>query len=305
MFATLKRTVLVCTTIGIIAGVGSSARAAHATNFLNALQEEVTNRLATATTNINAADKKALTAADKALDRNTKTFAADLGVLATAATVLNARFTNDLTFSALEEDALAAYELEAAAQIDDAHARVGTNTLPKGISKQLNTAGTSLTNLLSSSNSVPDRARELARIFNRLKNPISHVTKKYKNQGTPVPSGPFTAPAALNGKNLDLVEDAIVNDQTKFFFHSTARDDQGNKVEYFSYVSDNPEELGTWTYEKTGAKTAVVHCNPDYPYDYNENHDVLLTFTSETGGTFTGHVLGQPINGTFFINDAP
>jgi len=59
-----------------------AARAAHATNFLDALQSEVTNRVANPGTN--AAQQRALSSAARSLNRNTKTLAADLGALAVA-----------------------------------------------------------------------------------------------------------------------------------------------------------------------------------------------------------------------------
>jgi hypothetical protein len=120
------------------------------------------------------------------------------------------------------------------------------------------------------------------------------------------PPGGFEAPPTLKGKNLDLVESTNVNNQAKFFFHSTARDPETQQiVTYYSYVSDNPEELGTWIYEKTGAKTAVLHCFPDWPNNPEpENHDMLLTFTTATSGTFSGHVIGRPLVGTFFFYTA-
>jgi hypothetical protein len=116
----------------------------------------------------------------------------------------------------------------------------------------------------------------------------------------------FESPTTLKGKNLDLEESTNVNNQAKFFFRSTARNEETQQiVTYYSYVSDNPEELGTWIYEKTGAKTASLHCIPDWPTNPKpENHDMLLTFTSATAGTFSGHVLGRPLVGTFFFYTA-
>ena len=120
------------------------------------------------------------------------------------------------------------------------------------------------------------------------------------------PPGGFESPTTLKGKNLDLEESTNVNNQAKFFFHSTARDQQTEQIiTYYSYVSDNPEELGTWVYEKTGAKTATLHCFPDWPNNPEPaDHDMLLTFTSATAGTFSGHVIGRPLVGTFFFYTA-
>jgi hypothetical protein len=129
---------------------------------------------------------------------------------------------------------------------------------------------------------------------------------QYFRVSTATPPGDFESPTTLKGKNLDLEEATNVNNQAKFFFRSTATHPQTQQViTYYSYVSDNPEELGTWIYEKTGARTAVLHCFPDWPMDPKPaNHDVLLSFTNATSGTFSGHVLGRPLVGTFFFYTA-
>src|SRR5829696_2059645 len=88
---TMKLTILTKTVLLAIACVGiglaPTAQAEHATNFLDALQTDVNDRLANAETNT-AAERRALTTAAHTLDRNTKTLGADLGVLASAATTL-------------------------------------------------------------------------------------------------------------------------------------------------------------------------------------------------------------------------
>ena len=100
-------------------------------------------------------------------------------------------------------------------------------------------------------------------------------------------------PSSVGGTGLP-----VVNDQTIFYFHT--RTDQGES--YYSYSSHNPEELGTWTYEKTGSHTAAIHCVPNYPPGYTTAHDMSLTFTSATTGTFVGmNVAGEIIQGTFVV----
>src|SRR5258705_4780881 len=94
----LTKTVLLAIAfVGI--GLAPTARAAHATNFLDALQTDVANRLANVDSNTTAAAKRALTTAAHTLDKKTKTLGADLGALALAATSLQKGFSNDVTFA--------------------------------------------------------------------------------------------------------------------------------------------------------------------------------------------------------------
>ena len=274
------------------------ARAAHATNFLDALYQEVTNRVANPGTNT-ARQKAALKAASNTLGRNTRTLSADLSALATAATVLNTRFAGDATFSSLEETALAFYSAEAHAQLDDARLRIGTNSISRLLSNQLARARIALTNVDNSTSSVPVRARALARVFNQIRMPLAKVAQQF-------PTIPFEAPAEMaTGRNLTLYENAIVNDQNIFYFHTTAGESGGR---FLHYSTHNPEELGTWTYERLTSRTAVVHCNVTFtqagarPAPYS--HDIPLTFTSATTGTFTAvNCLNETVQGTFILSD--
>lgn len=274
-------------------------RAAHATNFLDALYGEVTNQLANAGTNVTAAQKAALRAASNILGRNTRTFSADLTALATGATVLNTRFPSNETFIALEEDALADYALEAEAQLDNAELHVGTNRISRALSKQLANLRVALSNAVVNSNSVPVRARALSRVFSKMRVPVAKVLKLF-------PTVPFEAPAEIaTGRSLTLYENAIVNDQNIFYFHTLGGDPP---APFRHYSTHNPEELGTWTYERLTSTTGVVHCNVTFtqagartpPY----SHDIPLTFTSATTGTFTAvNCLNETIQGTFVLSE--
>src|SRR4051812_27321295 len=73
--------------------LGSNAQAAHATNFLNGLQTEVSNRLAHAT---NRFDKSALRSSYNVLKRNTRSLSTDLEALASSSVLLRRRFSNDV-----------------------------------------------------------------------------------------------------------------------------------------------------------------------------------------------------------------
>jgi hypothetical protein len=275
------------------------ARAAHATNFLDALYQEVTNRVANPGTNSTAAQRAALRAASNILGRNTRTFSADLSALATAATVLNTRFESNATFTSLEEDAIADYAAEADAQLDTAELHVGTNAISRVLSNQLAGSRVALSNAVANSNGVPARARALARVFNKMRIPVAKVLRMF-------PTVPFEAPTEMaTGRNLTLYENAIVNEQNIFYFHTTGGEPP---VRFLHYSTHNPEELGTWTYERLTPTTAVIHCNVTFtqagartpPY----SHDIPLTFTSATTGTFTAvNCLNETVQGTFVLSE--
>ncbi|HEY0548964.1 MAG TPA: hypothetical protein VGF13_05145 [Verrucomicrobiae bacterium] len=298
MKLTIRKTVLILITV-IGLSIAPAVRAAHATNFINQLQTEVTNRLAN--TNLADADERALTSANKSLGRNTKTLSADLTALSAAARVLERQFPSNATFEALGSDAVDAYSDEAHAQLDNAELRVGTNSIPTGWSNQLAQVMTALAKADAGTNGVAARAKALAQVFARLQPLIAKIEKRFPT----APVVPFEAPTEMaTGQNLTLYENAIVNDQTIFYFHTTGGE---GGFRFLHYTSHNPEELGRWTYERLTAKTAVVHCQVDFtqagaalvaPY----NHDMSLTFTSATAGTFTGvNCLNETIQGTFVL----
>jgi hypothetical protein len=291
MKLTTKTTVLtLITSIGLT--LMPTARAAHATNFLNALQTEVTNRIAN--TNLPAAQQRALASANKSLSRDTKTLATDLIALSTAANALNKQFTNDSTLAALEDDALDAYSDEAHAQLDNAELHIGTNTISKGLSNQLAKIRIALTNADAITNGVPAKAKALANVFNRLRNPVAKILQQY-------PTIPFEAPTSVGG--LMLRENAVVNEQTIYDFNfdsvTTFRD----------YHADDPEELGTWTYQRTSATTGILSLSPNFPPGNSGPHTMNLTFTTSRSGTFTGQTIGtaarpaENLTGTFTLDE--
>jgi hypothetical protein len=268
-----------------IMALAPAAHAAHATNFLNALRTEVTNRLATAGTNATARQKAALRAAGNVLSHNTKTLSADLSALATAATVLGTRFPNDATFASIESDALADYSAEAHAQLENAELHVGTNRISRLLSNQLARLQVALTNADNNSNGVPARARALARVFTQMRMPVAKILRMF-------PTIPFEAPASLSGGLRAEEDEPVVNDQTIYEFFANG-----------TYHADDPEELGLWTYQKTGTKTAVMNLTPNFPATNMGPHTFNLTFTSATTGTYTGHsaVTGENFVGTFSL----
>ncbi len=287
------------------------AGAGHATNFLDGLQSEVTNRLANPGTNNSPAELRALSSAARSLNRDTRTLAADLGALASAAEHLNARFANDEVFAELETDTIADYSSEAHARLDGVYLWIGTNNISKGMSNQVAKAEDAL-DRADAATGVPAQARALASAFNR----ILPVEKKVRGQfdepillPPPVvtnppsvtlppavpPGTPGLAPDSIGTRHMDLLEDAIVNDQTVFYL-STA--ETGAQI----YNVHHPEELGLWTYVRTDANSAVVAVYPNYPGNANPRL-VNLTFTSATAGTFTGTTyFGEAIVGTIVLS---
>lgn len=261
-----------------------TTNAAHVTNFLDTLHIEVSNHLAGV--ELSKADEKALNAANKALLKNTKTLGADVAALASAARTLEKAFPSNETFIAASEQAFDAYANEAQAQLADVEARLGTNTLKKGYHNQLSQAALMLAGVLEDTNSVSIRAKGLAKVFNKLRVPVAYVRENYEIQ--------FEAPAAETAMEFQMIEDAPSPSETsKVNF-------MANNEGYRYYHIDQPEEEGTWSYTKTGPRTATIHCNADYPSHYDVTYDVTLVFTTPTTGTFTGRTHdGAVITGNF------
>jgi hypothetical protein len=291
----VPRGIAIVLTITICAGLVPVARAAHATNFLDALYSEVTNRVAHPGTN--AAAHKAEQRAANILGHNTKTFSADLSALARAATALDKYFADDATLNSLEEDALAAYSNEAHVKLDGAKVRLQgfTNDVPKGVLRQFINATNALASFDANTDSLPERARALARVFNKMRSPVAKIFSKHPD---PAGQSPVTIATSLN---LDLGFDlnTLSTGPTTYFCDTTS--DMG-VTRSLTYFCNSPAEAGTWEYFKTGEKTATVRCTPSSPPALGV-HDFLLTFTTTRLGTFTGsNASGQSISGTFLID---
>jgi hypothetical protein len=291
-----------------------NAHAGHATNFLDALESEVTNRVANPGTNASRAELRALSNAARTLSRNTRTLSADLGALASAATQLDAQFADDETLATLEADAIADYSAEAHARLDGIFFWIGTNSVSRGLSNQVAKAEAALDRAAAETNGVPAQARTLAAAFNRILPVEKKVRSLFQAPILPpvippvvvtnpppitlppaVPPGtPGPAPDSVGTRFVTLYEDAVVNDQTVFYF-STAQ--TGAQI----YNVHHPEELGLWNYVRTGANVAVIVVTPNYPNNAGQRL-LNLTFTSASGGTFTGTTFfGEAIAGTFAV----
>jgi hypothetical protein len=272
--ATMKVTKLTKTVLLAIAlvgiGLAPTARAAHATNFLDVLQMDVTDRLANADTNT-AAERRALTTAARTLNKNTKTLAADLGVLASAATTLHKGFSNDVVLTAEEELALSLYSNEAHAQLATVIALAGPNPFPKSISNQLNQAQAALDRGDASSNSVPVRAKAIAFALNKIRVASLQAHRLFK---APLSLG---SGATISTRSGDIV---LNGDGTYTIGDPSA-----------------PDETGTWTYERTSPNTALVTLSSGGTVIGTLN----LKFANANGGTVTGEKGGENLRGRFSV----
>src|ERR1043166_3434338 len=266
----------------------SIGRATHVTNHLYALQSEVTNRLAMAGTNTTKVERRSLSSAARALARNTTKLSGDVAALAAAINTLSKAFSTDATLIDFETNAVSVYSGEAQLVLYTLESLAGTNALPRGTSNQLAQARELLNHADAATNSPLARARELVKAFKKLDSAGKRVHRLYQPQ----------VPILLTGSDITLYENANVNEQTVFYFHTMLQTGE----EYYSYESHNPEELGTWTYERKSKTNALFHCSPNWPPGYSTPHDMALAFTSPNTGTFTGtNSSGRGLYGVFVV----
>ena len=291
----------------------TNIRADHATNFLNELHQNITNRLAT-DTNLSRPEERALANAARTLERNSATLPADLKLLSTAASQLNAKFSEDETLTDLQSDAVSDYSEVAHTRMNQVHLWINTNSLNKSLRNQVTKAEDALDRADGVSNNVPAQARALSLAFTKIlplekkvrsmfptpiappppPPPVTNNTPNYEPPPAVAAGTPGLAPDTFGTKHVDLSESAVVNDQTKFYF-STAS--SGAQI----YNVHNPEELGLWYYVRTAANEGVIVVDPDYP-DNAPRRPLYLTFTSPTQGTFTGtDYFGVALTGTFVV----
>lgn len=265
---------------------------AQTTNYLVELREEIEVRADDE--DVTRRDKAALTAAGNKLKRTGKTFSAQLGQLATAATILNKRFTNDATFETIQNNSLAAYFAEAEARFEETEQRIGTNMISRGLSNQLTKAWIALTNAANLTNGVPEKARALAKAFNKMRIPLMQVNKKF-----PLPDA--EAPASIAPPQVIVLEETDdESTRTRFYFHTI----NDVREPFNHYTSDKPAEVGTWTYAKLSPRTAAIHCDVTLIEEgtVSDDHTMSLTFITDTTGTFTGrNSYGEQIQGTFYM----
>lgn len=260
-----KIVLLAIATAGI--GFTPAVRAAHATNFLDLLAEDIATRQED--TNNTPAQNRALAAAARALDKNTRTLSADLGAFANAATTLNAAFPDDALLAVQEEAVLLAYSTEAQTQLAAVTDLTGTNGVPNSINNQLTQAQAALDRANDASNSVPTRAKSLAFALNKIRVATMQAHRKYK---APV-SVESAQTITLSSRNSQVLLDG---DGTYTIGDPSA-----------------PDETGTWTYERTGPTTATITLSGGQTAD--------LKFTSPTGGTFSGTDANGNVRGRFTV----
>ena len=269
---TLIKTVLLAIVIGGM-GLAPAVYADHATNFLDALQADVTTRLANSDTN-SAAEKRALAAADKILNRNSTTLSADLGLLAQAATALDREFSEDVTLSTEEEVAVMAYSTEAQVRLNAVGAIAGTNAFPKSISNQLTQAQASLDRANADTNSIPVRARAVAFALNKIRVADMQARRLFK------------APLSLDD-TVTLNGRGGTGTVTLEGSHT------------YTIAGEPTNELGTWSYARTSANTGTITLSPTTGGD---PRTIDLKFTNNTRGTFNGTTAaGDPFRGSFTI----
>ncbi len=282
----LKKTVLL-SIISAGMGLAPTTRAAHFTNFLDALSAEVGDRLATIDedTNSTAADKRALNSAANILDRNTKTLQADLSALAAAATVLNTRFSNDVELTTLESQAVVNYSGEANAELGALNSLLDALSAPPSISNQITQAQEALNRGNADSNSVPVRARAISFALNKLRVAAMQARRLIK------------APASLAGHVITITGRESDHDRISITLES-------NGTYTIPDNGDEGEETGTWSYERTGTATGTVTLTPLTPIGAG-SHVLNLKFNSASSGSLaTGSQTagGETIRGNFSIN---
>jgi hypothetical protein len=274
---TLMKTVLVAATI--LGTTMFSARADHATNFLDALATEVQTRIDNADPNATAQEQRALTSASRTLNRNSRTLGADVGLLASASTTLERGFPGDAIFAALEDQAVDNYGAEAQSQLNATAARAGTNTIPRALSNQLSQAQAAIDRSSDTSNSIPVRARAVAFALNKVRAANILANRLFK------------APLSLEGSTLTLGRESDHD-----AFNVTLRSDHTYTI---AENGDEAEENGTWDYGRTSAKTGTLTLSPTT----GGSHTLDLKFANSRRGTFTGETAeGESVRGRFTIS---
>jgi len=282
---TLGKTILLSIAcIGL--GMAPTARAAHGTNFLDALQTGVSDLLANLPDDATAAQRRALNSASKTLDRNSRSLGTDLGLLANAATALNSQFSDNLAIAALENQAVVNYSTEAQVELNAANDLIGTNSAPRSVSNQLAQAQAALDRGNADSNSIPVRARAVAFALNKIRVATMQLHRLFK------------APLSLENHVITITGRESDNDAINITL-------EANHTYTIPANGDEEQELGTWSYERTGSSTGTVTLTPNSPPGAG-SHVLNLKFTSDHAGTLasgsqTAPPSSETIRGRFTI----
>ena len=267
----LKRTLIAI--MGLAAWV-QPLSAEHATAFLEPLQTEVSERIAELTDESTAAERKALTAAEKILNRNSSSVAGDLGLLGKVSMALDRAYAEDEELAALQDDVLLDFLAEAQAAFDDAAARVAglTGKSANAAQKQLDQAGAALERAADDTNTLKERARAIVFALNKTRVATLIATRGEK------------APLSVDGRSIILSFDG----GGRLTLESDG-----------SYIlpTEEGDETGTWAYGQTSGTTAELTLVPD---GGGAAHIAELTFRSRNNGTFAGVAgTGEEISGRF------
>lgn len=267
---TLKKAIpLTIALLGL--GLATTATAQHATEYLDPLQTAVATRLETLPDETEPAVRRALTKANAALSRNTRTVSADLGALSQAGTALQSALPDDGELNALQNDALNNFSADAQAQLNAVAESVGTNEPPRALAKQLDQAQAALDRANDGTNSTSVRAKSISFALNKIRVAASLANRTFK------------APIGLAGKTVTLT-----SRQTGTIFLA----DNGT---YTIGDPEAPDESGNWDYSRTSSKTATVNLS--------SGRTLNLKFAKPTGGSFTESTEGGTIRGKFVVED--
>jgi hypothetical protein len=268
--------------------LAQSVQATQARPFLKSLNGKIEEKLGD--TNLTTAQRKALTTAQKALRRESKTVSTDLSAFVKAWTPLKKQFGSDTEITRLAS-AVADYSGDLWWDIQGALNQLGTNELTKAQSNRLVRATNALNRADALTNPVA-RARATIPAANKLFPLFRQML------------GSNAAPATIvhPGVEAVLTEDAPnPTETTQFFLHSIFSEE--NPTGYLHFQSDKPEEVGLWSYERTGPDTGVIHLQVTYGDPYPPfDHDLTLNFETPRRGTFKGvNGATNQISGWFFV----
>lgn len=273
MKITKMRTTITLAITCIALGLTPLTRAAHYTNYLDALQAAVSARLDNTD---DASQRKTLTAANKTLNRNTKTLGQDLSVLSSAVNTLDKSFSDDSGITDLEAGALDGFIGEAEAQYNavNSGSELITENFPKSLSNALSQAYNALTNAQQNTNFAA-RVRSLNFAFNKIR--VAQIQLAHA----------IKAPESLDDGTVNVTWKAQGERPVKF----TLDNNEGTKT-----YDTGAGETGVWSYNRTSANTGTIVLTPD---GGGAAHTLNVTFKSSKNGTFAAE--GEDVTGSISI----
>jgi hypothetical protein len=254
--------------VGVTLAIAPGLKAAQFTNFLETLNEAITNQLTT-NTDLTANQTKALNSAAATVNRESKTLSTDLKLLTTAATTLDRAFTNAEDLVTAEQSTLDDFFNEAENRLEavQANASLITNP-PPNVANALTQAVDALTTAEANSNGVVSASRDLSYALVKIAVADKQVSKSIK------------APLSLEGKTVTGVLKAPEEKPLKFTLGSDG-----------TYALSETNS-GTWAYQRLSANTGTITLSKTNEPPGDTVLD--LTFKSTKKATFTsaGDVTG-------------